>query len=143
MQPVAKMARTVHRPNEAYLPEGIPRLSNLIGWDVRNTFILFTAVVVRCCSIALHMPQYREFSIGLKTEPAGRSILYIAYRCAACVMDAKIFELFPDSNASNLGRGLIDEWNMRRKGDLAASTRTRRLTRRCGFSGREASKEPP
>jgi len=56
------MARTVHKPNAAYFPEGIARLSNLIGRDVRNTLILFTAVVVRCCSIALHMPQYREFS---------------------------------------------------------------------------------
>src|SRR5258708_13555284 len=51
------MARTVHKPNAAYLPEGIARLSNLSGWEVRNTFILFTAAVVRCCSIALHMPR--------------------------------------------------------------------------------------
>ena len=143
MQPAAKMARTVHKPNAAYLPEGIAGLSNFIGWEVSNTFILFTAVVVRCCSIALHMPQYREFSIALKTESARRAILYIAYRCTARVMDAKIFELFPHAIASNLGRGLIGEWNMRRKGDLAASTRTRRLTRRCGFSGKKASKEPP
>ena len=104
MQPAVKMARTVLKPNAAYLPEGIARLSNLIGWEVRNTFVLFTAVVVRCCSIALHMPQYREFSIASKTEPAWRAILYIAYRCAAPMMDAKIFELFPLSIASNLGR---------------------------------------
>jgi len=52
------------------LPVRRARLSNLSRWEVRNTFILFTAVVVRCCSIALHMPQYREFSIASKTEPA-------------------------------------------------------------------------
>ena len=106
MQPAAKMARTVHKPNVAYLPEGIARLSNLVGWDVRNTLILFTAVVVRCCSIALHMPQYREFSIGLKTEPARRAIMYIVYRYTARVMDAKIFELFPHAIASNFRKGL-------------------------------------
>jgi len=55
--------------------------------ELDNTFILFTAVVVRCCSIAFHMPQYRELSIGLKTEPAGRYSVHnvqmycIAERC--------------------------------------------------------------
>src|SRR5260370_14881766 len=93
-QPAAKMATTVDKPNAAYLPEGIARLSNLIGWEVRNTFILFTAVVVRCCSIALHMLQYRDAFIALKTEPARCAILYIAYRCSAHAMDAKIFLSF-------------------------------------------------
>jgi len=81
----------VDKPNAAYLPKGIAPFSNLIGWEVRNIFIVFTAVVVRCCSIALHLAQYREFSIALMTEAARRAILYIAYRCAARVMDAKIF----------------------------------------------------
>jgi len=94
VQPAAKMARTVDKPNVTYFPEGIARLSNLIGWEVRDTFILFTAVAVRCCSIALHMPQYREFSIALKTEAARCAILYIAYRCTAHVLDAKIFLSF-------------------------------------------------
>ena len=125
MQPVAKMARTVHKPNAAYLPEEIARLSSLIGRDVRNTFILFTAVVVRCCSIALHVPLCRKISIAQKTEPARRAILYIAYRCNAGVVDAKIFERFPHAIASNLGRGLIRKCKMQRKGDLAVSTRTR------------------
>ena len=89
MQPAAIMARTVDKPNAAYLPEGIARLSNLIGWEVRSTFILFTAVVVRCGSIALLMPRYGEF-LALKTESAQRAILYIAYRCMARVMDAEI-----------------------------------------------------
>src|SRR5260370_29186786 len=49
-QPAAKRARTVDKPNAAYLPKGIAPFSNLIGWEVRNIFILFTIVVVRCAS---------------------------------------------------------------------------------------------
>src|SRR5258708_6729220 len=50
VHPAAKRARTVDKPNAAYLPKGIAPFSNLIGWEVRNIFILFTIVVVRCAS---------------------------------------------------------------------------------------------
>src|SRR5258708_19250927 len=50
VQPAAKRARTVDKPNAAYLPKGIGPFSNCIGWEGRNIFILFTIVVVRCAS---------------------------------------------------------------------------------------------
>jgi hypothetical protein len=42
VQPAAKRARTVDKLNAAYLPKGIAPFSNLIGWEVRNIFILLT-----------------------------------------------------------------------------------------------------
>src|SRR5260370_19871421 len=120
------MARTVDNPNATYLPEGIARLSNLSGWEVRNTFILLIPVIVSCCSIALHMPQYREFSDESKTGSARCAIMYISYRCTRRVNRCtNLLELFPYAIASNIGRGLIRKCKMQRKGDLAVSTRTR------------------
>src|SRR5260370_2473005 len=120
------MTRTIDNTNATYVPEGIARPSNLSGWEVSNTFILLIPVIVCSCSIALHMPQYREFSDESKTGSARCAILYISYRCTRRVNRCtNLLELFPYAIASNTARALLRKCEMQRKGDLAGSTRTR------------------
>jgi hypothetical protein len=55
------MVETVNRPNAANLPGKKMRLSNLSEWAVCMNFLLFTAIVKRCCSIALRILDAAEF----------------------------------------------------------------------------------